>query len=81
MLRIRFGFQYPLLNQKDFNCQCMISKYILKDYKGALSDYTRAIEIEGVEAPNYNNNYLGRGKSIYYLGRLALILALIRTLA
>ena len=34
----------------------------LKDYNGAISDYTKAIEIN----PNYANAYYNRGISKYY---------------
>ena len=43
-----------------------ISKKNLKDYYGAISDYTRAIELN----PNYTSAYVSRGISKEYLGDL-----------
>tara|TARA_B100000768_G_C10918627_1_gene224671 strand:+ start:204 stop:422 length:219 start_codon:yes stop_codon:yes gene_type:complete len=39
------------------------TKYNLKDYKGAIEDYNKAIEIN----PNYTYAYYNRGFAKYYL--------------
>ena len=52
----------PQLSDAYFNSG--IAKNVLKDYQGAIADFTKVIEIN----PKYTNAYVNRGASKYFIG-------------